>query len=295
MLRINLLERSLYARDCAVLYNNRKRRHGCQLHPGARECLLTDMIHLVSARWVVALQQTRPLVRRALLLHFSLLVFHGHGTVQDVVLDNKDDVEAYADQAETELGEVTNSAGPIAGQRGVEEKLNDREDAARQVEYDVLYRPAKRRLAAEVEQHLRKVLDESDDQLDAREDLNKVDPLQRRPFACPRLVSARDDADETCDEDDQGEDHQKQLNGSRGPLAGCAVVEDGLKEREGGYYEGVNGEGDVVQLHQVVLASMPVAILLSDSGRGEEGEVEDGIAEETECVEHSKVEGEAGD
>lgn len=92
--------------------------------------------------------------------------------IKPVMLRDEDQIEEDADVAKPKLDRIARDAGPVALQRRVDEQLHEREDAAGQIEQDLLDAPADGRLALVVCPDLRQVLYECDQELDVA---NRVD------------------------------------------------------------------------------------------------------------------------
>lgn len=97
------------------------------------------------------------------------------------MLIHEDHVKKHAVNAQQQLGQIPTDPGAVPG--GVDDQLRNARDAAREVEQDLPYRPALCRLPTVVENHLRRVLDEGQGQLQGREcvDLEFADEFSFRP------------------------------------------------------------------------------------------------------------------
>ena len=92
---------------------------------------------------------------------------HGRGvSIEQVVLTQEDGVKGHADGAQAKFDGVAGDTGPVALHGRVEHELNERQEAAGEVQQDLLDAPAGGRLARVVDPHLRHVLDDRHDQLD---------------------------------------------------------------------------------------------------------------------------------
>jgi hypothetical protein len=139
------------------------------------------------------------------------------------VLDNKGNVVDDADVAEGELDGVTGNAAPVALDVAVDGLLGDAEDSACNVKQDSPDTPAVGALVAPVDDELRGVLDEGDDDLDVADGVDDVElaPVAGRVdgAARPRGLSAGDDEAGASDaEDAAGGDAQGE---ARRPRAGA--------------------------------------------------------------------------
>ena len=115
----------------------------------------------------------------------------GGRRIQDVVLQHEGGVIGDADVAEGELDGVSRDAGPVALGVRVEGLLGDAEEAADGVEQDLPDAPAGGAGVAVVRDELRRVLDESDDELDVRERVHGVEPAPAPAVAAATAAAIR--------------------------------------------------------------------------------------------------------
>lgn len=86
--------------------------------------------------------------------------------VYEVMLYDENDIEEYADIAQSQLYWVSGYACPVSLQIAVDSELQDRKDSAYKIEKDALDRPANGRFIVVVRDYLRSIFDESDEELD---------------------------------------------------------------------------------------------------------------------------------
>ncbi|CAG9999814.1 unnamed protein product [Clonostachys byssicola] len=196
--------------------------------------------------------------------------------VEHVVLPDEDAVVGHARVAEHELDRVARDAAPVVLEVAVDPLLCDAQDPAQHVQEDLPDAPPLCALVAVVGDHLRRVLDERDDDLDVPDG---VDDVELAPVD-GRVAGARGQEDDEDGDDDAG--HAAGADAQDGPArAGAAAGREppqrpgeevlrGDDEAEG---EAVEGEDDVVELDGRGQAAVAGGVLRPDDG----GVVEDGV------------------
>lgn len=82
------------------------------------------------------------------------------------MLDEKDGIVQDGDVSERELDGIAGDAGPVVLHVAVDGLLGDAQEAAREVEEDLMDAPSNSRFVTVVKEDLRRVLDERHDELD---------------------------------------------------------------------------------------------------------------------------------
>lgn len=114
------------------------------------------------------------------------------------MLPDEDTIVRHARVAEHELDRVPGDAAPVVLQVTVDALLGDAQDAAEHVQEDLPDAPALCALVAVVGHHLRRVLDEGDDDLDVADG---VDDVEAAPVD-GRVARARGEEDDEDGDDD---------------------------------------------------------------------------------------------
>ena len=92
------------------------------------------------------------------------------------MLDEEDEIKGDAEVAETEFDRIPGNAGPVPLQAGVEHELGDGEDAAGEIQHDLFDAPTHGGFTLVVDQDLRNVFDDGDDELDVTDRVDEIDP-----------------------------------------------------------------------------------------------------------------------
>lgn len=175
--------------------------------------------------------------------------------VDDVVLNHEQHVKEDANLAEAKLDGVGRDAAPVVLQVAVNRLLGDAEHAARNVQQDLVNRPALGALVADVGEQLRRVLDQRHHELDVAERVHDVEvaPAARRIHgAAARLRADNDVGDGHAGKGARREaEHEAagagpRVVGGKGPEA---AAEEVLRDGDGGEDEAVEGKDEVVELH----------------------------------------------
>ena len=171
------------------------------------------------------------------------------------MLRDKDQIVNHGHIAQRKLDRVARDARPVALHIAVDGLLRDAEDAAREVEQDLRDAPALGRPVAVVDDHLGRVLDEGDNQLDVRDGIDGVQPHpspDRRVYAVA-LGGAEDDEEHHNDAGHAAEEGAQDeaawsVSDTRGetPGMGKEILASGDKRQQ----ETMSGKCDVVELHR---------------------------------------------
>lgn len=215
----------------------------------------------------------RPLSRLTILQQrLPITTLALSASVQDIMLREEDQVVHHAHVAEQQLDRVARDAAPVALQRAVEDELRDAQRAAREVQQDLPDGPAGRAPVAEVGRHLRRVLDERDQQLDVPDRVHGVEPAPAGGRVGRRARPWRG-RHHHHHHREHGRDAARPhaADEPAGPVAGRGREAPGgghevLRRGDDGQNERMRGEGDVVEGDGGRVAVVSGGVLLADEG-----------------------------
>lgn len=201
-------------------------------------------------------------------------------TVNNIVLQDKEQIKEDANLAEAKLDGVARDAAPVVLEEAVDALLGDAEDAAGQVEQDLPDAPAVGALVADIGAQLRGVFDEGDGELDVAKGVDDVE-------VAPVGAGVDDAAAGPCAQDDEvgDADADKGAGGEAdgeaaraGPRAADGEAPEGgadevLRRGDEGENEAVQRKDDVVELDRGREAVVAGGVLAADGGGVVEGEV----------------------
>ena len=112
--------------------------------------------------------------------------------VENIVLGDENQVEENRNVGQSQFQRVARDAAPVALKAGVDDQLKEREDTAGYIEKNLIYAPAGRRLALEVDPYLWNIFDKGRDQLDITDGIYHVNP---GPAECVLMSRSNSDQD----------------------------------------------------------------------------------------------------
>lgn len=205
--------------------------------------------------------------------------------IEDVVLQHEEHVEHDADEAKAELGEVPEQRRPVIIIIGDDEHLQHAQGSTSEVEEYVPDAPAYRRFSPEVENGLRDVLHQRDDELA----VGKVVEVEEPGAAPVAARSERYHAVEHCASPDDAQKYPSR----QGHALVLPLVEEALEHRDERGQRGVQAEHNVVHLDWQHSRWVARVVFALNYGTAVDAKVEEGVRQETRQVEADEVEAQA--